>query len=118
MRKLMLVIVCFPLFIVQSGCLCIGCFVPRLPAPPKPLVEDWVKPDVSVGQRLNDWKKCGGYKDGDFSIDPRKKIEGEDSEQTYRRQHADVQRCLIERGYRYIGHCERGMKVMPACGVF
>lgn len=116
MRQWVSVITYFSACIVQSGCLCIGCFVPQLPPPPKPLIEDWVKRDFSVEQRLGDWKNCGGYKDGNFSIDPGNKIEGENSEQAYSRQHANLQRCLIEKGYRYIGHCERGMKEMPACG--
>lgn len=43
-----------------SGCLCMGCFVPQLPTPPKPLIEDWEKSATSAETRMADWKACGG----------------------------------------------------------
>lgn len=103
--------------IVLSGCLCIGCFVPQLPAPPKPQIEDWKRSATTVESRLADWQACGGDKSGNFSRNPKDTAEAEDTQQAYKRQSAEHERCLIRKGYRYIGHCSNDyMKSMPACG--
>lgn len=100
-----------------SGCLCVGCFVPQLPAPPKPAIENWEISETSAETRLADWQACGGDKSGNFSMDPKDSAEEEDVLQAYKRQSAEHQRCLIRKGYRYIGHCSNDyMKSMPACG--
>jgi hypothetical protein len=100
-----------------SGCLCMGCFVPQLPPPPKPHIENWQRTETSAETRLADWQACGGHKSGDFAMDSKNSIEGEDVLQAYKRQSAEHQRCLIRKGYRYSGHCSTVyMKSMPACG--
>jgi len=102
---------------ILSGCMCIGCFVPQLPTPPKPAIENWVRPETSLETRLTDWQVCGGHKSGNFARDPKDSIEGEDILQANKRQSTKHQRCLIRKGYRYIGHCSTDyMKSMPACG--
>lgn len=99
------------------GCLCMGCFVPHLPPPPKPHIENWERSVTSAETRLADWQACGGHKSGDFARNPKDSIEGEDILQANKRQSAEHQRCLIRKGYRYIGHCSTVyMKSMPACG--
>lgn len=50
-------------------------------------------------------------------MDPKHSIEGEDDLQASKRQSAEHQRCLIRKGYRYIGLCHTDYwKSMPACG--
>lgn len=100
-----------------SGCLCMGCFVPQLPPPPKHEIEDWEKAGTSSETRLADWQACGGVKSGNFAMDTKYSIEGEDVMESYKRQSMEHQRCLIRKGYHYIGHCSTNyMKSMPACG--
>jgi hypothetical protein len=100
-----------------SGCLCMGCFVPQLPPPPKPHIEDWERSTTSVETRLADWQACGGQKNGDVPRNSEDIAEKEDIEKAYKRQSAEHQRCLIRKGYRYIGPCQRDYwKTMPACG--
>lgn len=101
-----------------SGCFCWGCFVPLSPPPPsKPRIENWERAETSAETRLADWQACGGDKTGNFSRDPKDSIEGEDILQANKRQSAEHQRCLIRKGYRYIGECWNDYwKSMPACG--
>jgi len=100
---------------ILSGCMCIDCFVPQLP-PPKPAIVNWEQSETSSETRLADWQACGGDKSGNFSRNPKDNLEGEDTQQAYKRQSAEHQRCLIHKGYHYIGHCSTDyMKSMPAC---
>jgi hypothetical protein len=116
--KLANLFVTFGLTSIVSGCLCIGCFVPQLPAPPTPQIEDWEKSETSAETRLADWQACGGQESGDVPRNPKNIVEGEDIQQAYKRQSAQHQRCLINKGYRYIGLCHTDYwKSMPACGV-
>jgi hypothetical protein len=102
---------------VLSGCLCMGCFVPQLPSPPKAPIEDWAKSNTRSETRMADWQACGGHSSGDFSRNPKDSVEGEDITQAYKRQSAGHQRCLIRKGYHYIGPCSTEYwKTMPACG--
>jgi len=102
---------------ILSSCMCIGCFVPQLPTPPKPAIENWERAETSLETRLTDWQVCGGHLSGDFPRNPKDTVEGEDIQQAYKRQSAEHQRCLIRKGYRYVGHCGTDyMKSMPACG--
>ena len=102
---------------ILSGCLCVGCFVPQLPTPPKPLIENWGKSATSAETRMADWQICGGQKSGDVPRNSNDIVEGEDIQQAYKRQSAQHQRCLIRKGYRYIGPCSTDYwKSMPACG--
>lgn len=103
--------------IVLSGCLCMGCFVPQLPPPPELAIVDWERSGTSSETRLADWKECGGHISGDAPRNPKDIIEGEDTQQAYKRQSAQHQRCLIRKGYRYIEICRTDYwKSMPACG--
>ncbi|WP_157381527.1 hypothetical protein [Methylophilus sp. 5] len=102
---------------VLSGCLCMGCFVPQLPPPPKTQIDDWERSETSSEVRLADWQVCGGQKNGDVPRNPKNAVEGENIQQAFKRQNAEHQRCLIRKGYHYIGLCSTEYwKTMPACG--
>ncbi len=110
-----------------SGCCPNGCFVLsgeayRKLAYPPPLVNDWVKDGVSVGERKADWEKCGGSIDGnftpyDYQIDDEKKFEGEEFIHVHRRLYRNLQRCMLRNGYRFTGKCDNAIaRALPACG--
>ncbi|MES2636444.1 MAG: hypothetical protein V4605_03900 [Pseudomonadota bacterium] len=66
---------------------------------------------------MTDWQACGGHLSGDVPRNPKDIVEGEDIQQAYKRQSITHQRCLIRKGYRYIGLCSTDYwKAMPACG--
>ncbi len=111
-----------------SGCCPDGCFVLsgeayRKLAYPPPLRDQWVKSDASKEQRAEDWRFCGGSKDGNFAPDPiqvqRKREPNEPDVLNARgRLYADLQRCMLRNGYRYAGKCYDNniSRSMPACG--
>ncbi|MGY1490514.1 hypothetical protein ACW4YW_13975 [Methylobacillus pratensis] len=67
--------------------------------------------------RLADWQACGGNANGTFSRKPKENFDGEDIQPADKRQIAEQQVCLINKGYHYIGTCWNDYwKSMPACG--
>lgn len=68
---------------------------------PKPFVELWSKPGVSPETRLSNWVTCGGYGNGNFTLQSKKMLLGEDDNKAYRRLRVEMYRCLIDKGYRY-----------------
>ena len=101
-----------------SGCFCWGCFVPLGPYPTSPKeTEGWERAETSAETRLADWQACGGGADGHSFRNPKDTFEGEDITVAYTRQRAELQRCLLRKGYHYIGGCKTEYwKSMPACG--
>jgi hypothetical protein len=75
---------------------------------------------MTVEGRMSDWLACGGNKKGGFYRDLAKELPNESPNESHDRQSADLQRCLIRRGYRYL-FAEKicslpNMKASPICG--
>ncbi|RKQ57934.1 hypothetical protein C8E02_2239 [Vogesella indigofera] len=83
---------------------------------PKPFVELWHKPAVSSNIRLNDWVSCGGYGDGNFTLQSKKMFPGEDDNKAYKRLRTEMYRCLIDKGYRYERCDEPAFRGDAICG--
>ena len=77
---------------------------------PKPEIEYWEKAGMTVNDRLESWRRCGGNENGWLSP-PLKVLENErrqgerDDLGAYRRLEKKLQDCMIEKGYRDIGSC-------------
>ena len=113
--------------LLVSGCCPVLCFVPhgeayRRLAYPKPHLEKWEKPGGTPETRLQASKDCGGGSTnnpgfGDETVERARK-QGESSYETYARLFRDYQRCLIAKGYKYVGECPDNevARISPACG--
>ncbi len=128
MTRLCSLLTAVALLLGLSGCCPNGCFVLsgeayRKLAYPPPLVNDWVKDGVTVGERKVDWEKCGGFRTGNFSphdwqIDAERRSKEEDFIDIHDRIYRNLQRCMRRNGYRYAGKCYDNdiSRSMPACG--
>ena len=91
---------------------------------PKPFIEYWDKPGMTVEGRRQNWMECGGLSDGSFSpseriLEAEKTRLGVTMSIAHFRLESDFQRCIISKGYHYTGACTEGisMSALPACGV-
>ncbi len=110
-----------------NGCCPNGCFVlsgeayQKLAYPP-PLVNDWVKDGVTIGERKADWEKCGGSSTGNFSphdwqIDAERRTKDEKFIDIHDRIYRNMQRCMLRNGYRFVRKCDEELALrLPACG--
>lgn len=122
------VLIYLSVFFGLAGCCPNGCFVLSGPAfkalaHPTPMREQWSRSDRSDADRRLDWESCGGYKDGGFS--PKKELlekertsEEKDIFPAHDRLFLELQRCMLRKGYQYIGKCYDNeiSRALPACG--
>lgn len=110
-----------------SACCPNGCFIvtgeafEKL-ANPVPHLENWKKPGATPEIRLQASQDCGGGNTnnpgfGDETVERARK-QGESSYAAYARLFRDYQRCLIAKGYKYVGECPDNevARISPACG--
>ncbi|NOT16341.1 MAG: hypothetical protein HOP21_12395 [Methylotenera sp.] len=83
---------------------------------PKSPVDYWDKEGMANEVRLQDWIECGGRFDGNYT--PSKRLpEEKDDFAASRRALYSIQRCMLKKGYHYIGKCDNEIrKATPACG--
>ncbi|AZU59414.1 hypothetical protein ACI2VK_10640 [Ralstonia nicotianae] len=85
----------------------------------KPYIEEWEKPSVTSEMRRRDSESCGG---GDSNHAPlftaaeikAEQRSGEKENAAYSRLHHRWQRCMLGKGYRYMGTCYS--QSSPGCG--
>ena len=113
-RKVFLTI----LFLVLAGCGIGGQYMNGLPpSKMKPYVSPrdyWVLEGAGTEQRTLDWLACGGTSNGGihtFNLGGDARINNE----VLAERHADVQRCMLKKGYQYIGGCTEYNMHWPAC---
>jgi len=118
----------FLIVMTLSACCPNGCFVLSGPAfealaNPRPLREDWSKPDRSDAERRSDWESCGGHASGNFTpklevLMKDKKPDEKDSTLAQSRLYRELQRCMKRLGYEYIGKCYDNeiSRSLPSCG--
>ncbi|HMM55778.1 MAG TPA: hypothetical protein PKC23_12255 [Candidatus Desulfobacillus sp.] len=83
----------------------------------KSYMEYWTKDGMTAESRVRDWVACGGQPNGNFSLDSRKRLPGEEYNAYLNRLEAEFERCMIRNGYRYTGNCSSDyMKASPLCG--
>ncbi|SMB21535.1 putative transmembrane protein [Sterolibacterium denitrificans] len=83
----------------------------------KPYITYWTKEGMTEDGRLRDWVACGGQENGNFSLDRKKRLQGESSDTFRTRLEHDFERCMLRSGYRYTGDCSsERMKSQPLCG--
>ena len=82
---------------------------------PKPFVELWEKVSVTSEERMKDWLACGGYVNGNFSLQTEKILPGESDQSAYERLERSFYSCLIKKGYRYSGCNKEFYKDKPIC---
>jgi hypothetical protein len=111
-----------------SACCPNGCFVLsgaafEALAHPRPMRDDWSKPDRSDDERRSDWENCGGHKSGNFIPENElvKKEQRPDEKNGLRasdRLYLELQRCMKRLGYQYIGKCYDNeiSRSLPSCG--
>lgn len=128
MTRLKRVLLCAAIVISQSACCPNGCFVlsgkafDDLAHPP-PLSADWTKNDTPGTTKNLDWESCRGASDGNFSPDIKwikkeRKPDETSNEGAYDRLYFELQRCMLRKGYYYIGKCYDNQisRTLPACG--
>lgn len=110
-----------------SACCPNGCFIvtgeafEKL-AHPVPHLEKWKKPGATPEIRLQASRECGGGNTNNpgFSAETveRARNKGEARHDAYARLFRDYQRCLIAKGYKYVGECPDNevARISPACG--
>ena len=119
-------------FFVLSGCCSSGCFIVSGQAfdelaYPTPYLQKWHKINTTPEKRREDSRSCGSdllvnAKGPDgiaFSKDrlEKEKINNENENETYVRVHHKWQRCMLGKGYIYMGGCnEKRPQSSPACG--
>lgn len=114
-------------FVVQvvTGCVTGGIpFVGNKPELFAPRIESWIKSDISAEQRVLDSIDCKGNENGDpvFSqVNIQEAMQPEDKDQWAARErlYDNWERCMLNKGYKYIGKCYPGDSVSrsrPACG--
>lgn len=88
------------------------------PSKMKPYVpprDYWDVEHFSIDRRESDWIECGGDIQGQVTrfnnIRDIKKYR-----ELTQNLHIEVQRCMLEKGYRYIGDCGESNGHWPACG--
>jgi len=111
-----------------AGCCPNGCFVLTGPAfealaNPRPMREDWNKNNASDEARRTDWENCGGYRNGNFVplielVRKERRPEEKSDSPAYDRLYLELQRCMLRKGYPYIGKCYDNeiSRSLPACG--
>lgn len=113
--------------VLLSACCPYGCFVVtgkayEQLANPVPHLEKWEKPGATPEIRLQASQDCGGGNTNNpgFSADTvaRAQKPGESRYDAYARLFRDYQRCLIAKGYKYLGECPDNAvaRISPACG--
>lgn len=89
---------------------------------PPPYLEAWAKPGASSEEKMTDWLACGGSANGQFvPSEEMKKVwrrpEDTSSVPSYHRADYQFQRCLLGKGFVWVGRCDYShSKSMPACG--
>jgi hypothetical protein len=89
---------------------------------PPPYSDVWVKPGASSAEKMTDWLACGGSANGEFiPSEEMKKVwrrpEDTSSVPAYHRADDQFQRCLLGKGFVWVGRCDYShSKSMPACG--
>lgn len=106
-----------------------GCSYPIILVGPRPedvppRIEFWIKPDTSAEQRVQDSIDCKGNENGDpvFSqVNIQEAMQPEDKDQwaARGRLYDNWERCMLNKGYKYIGKCypdDSVSRSRPACG--
>ena len=110
-----------------SACCPNGCFVVTGKAfeelaYPTPHLVKWEKSGATPEVRLRASQECGGGNTNNpgFSADTvaQARKPGESRYDAYSRLFRDYQRCLIAKGYKYVGECPDNevARISPACG--
>lgn len=75
----------------------------------------WVKKGVvDSSQRSSDWIECGGdYQGGGKDSFPESEMPEFLARKNY---YKNIQRCMLEKSYKYVGRCHDGNMDYPACG--
>lgn len=83
---------------------------------PTPLSHNWVKDGVTGERRASDWIECGGSDKGWYYPDSSPEDSIYDYQERSRVKHHDIQRCMLNKGYQYIGPCDTSIrKAWPGC---
>ena len=81
-----------------------------------PLRADWQKDSSSTAGLTLDWVECGGDSKGWYYIERSPTDTGESDQEKSRLKHYAIQRCMQDKGYRYIGCCDNSIQqATPAC---
>ena len=78
----------------------------------------WIKEgSMSLDQRINDWVECGGdYRGGGQSRFDRFPGYGDESIKARVEFYKGIERCMLNKGYKYIGECRESNSHYPSCG--
>jgi len=128
MNGLTLKVISMSALLGLAACCPNGCFVLtgeayRALAYPKPMIQSWERENTSADMRKADWELCGGATNGNFGpkseiLIAEKRPEERDSVKAHRRLYLNLERCMLRKGYRYIGICRDNeiSRTSPACG--
>lgn len=77
--------------------------------------DSWAAGKAEAGQLGAAWVACGGMANGNVGIN-QQGGDGRETVQRLTRKNDDVQRCMMEKGYRYTGTCSGDIAGrFPAC---
>ena len=81
---------------------------------PTPIRDDWDRAGTADDDRRREWVECGGSERGFYNVE---KKDGESYSAASKRTNHAIQRCMLKKGYRYIGPCSNAItKAFPGCG--
>jgi len=116
MKKRALLIVCIVVFLMG----CHSIFKDKRPAVPS-MTSYWVFPEKrpkSKEIKIQDWIQCGGLRDGWYHtpLPPNQLLATEQVLLASRQKVEEIERCMLNKGYRYHGSCEnRVIKTSVVC---
>ena len=81
---------------------------------PPPFRDKWLLTGAPPAIRDRDWVDCGGNETGDYFVDHDVLDPGLKAS---RQINYAIQRCMLEKGYRYTGPCNNEVTMaFPGCG--
>lgn len=81
-----------------------------------PLRADWQKDSNSTADLVQDWIECGGDSKGWYYVERSPTDTGQSYQSKSSLKHYAIQRCMLAKGYQYIGRCDNAIRqATPAC---
>ena len=110
--------VLFSQFFILTGCGIGGFWMNGNPTLSEsiPLRADWQKDSSSITDLTQDWVECGGDSKGWYYVERSTTDTGQSYHEKNNLKYDAIQRCMLTKGYRYIGGCDNSILLdTPAC---
>jgi len=79
------------------------------------MFDEWTYPGGTTAEKMRQWVECGGSSKGYYRISS-EGLTDEEYTAASRKKSRQLQTCMLDMGYRYIGQCESEVMMdSPAC---